>query len=134
MSFDVSNTSKINRQQLNEGLQKIAKADGEAEDIKEITDFVFKLDKNKDGSLDQREFIVAFMDRKLLCTNANLTTIFKEINKQNKSGLSKEDIKRALPVLASDNDMALEDMMSQMNCNAERRLQLAEFLRIMQFK
>ena len=69
---------------------------------------MLKFDINKSESLDQCEFIVAFMDREILCTDANLITIYKGINKNNKSGLSKDDLIRALQALAPDNDTTME--------------------------
>ena len=59
------------------------------------------MDKNKSDSIDQAEFIVAFMDRDFLCDKTNLTTMFKDINKKKTvSGISLADLKLALPALA----------------------------------
>ncbi len=59
------------------------------------------MDKNKSQSIEQSEFIVAFMDRDLMCDKTNLTIMFKDINKKKTaSGISLEDLKLALPALA----------------------------------
>ena len=70
------------------------------------------MDKNKNNIIEQPEFLVAFMDRDLICDQANLITIFKDINKKKLSGVSVADLKLALPALASENDTALHEMMS----------------------
>jgi hypothetical protein len=58
------------------------------------------MDKNMDDFIDQPEFVVAFMDRDLLCDKTNLTTMFKEINKKKSAtGVSLADLKLALPAL-----------------------------------
>jgi hypothetical protein len=93
------------------------------------------MDKNKSDFIDQPEFNVAFMDRDLLCDKTNLTTLFKDINKKNSdSGVSLTDLKLTLPALAYDNDIAINEMMSQFNLNAEKKITLDEFLKIMRFK
>jgi hypothetical protein len=48
------------------------------------------------------------MDRTVLCTNDNLTAIFKSISKNNNSGVSKDDILKALPGLVSYNNIIKE--------------------------
>ena len=59
------------------------------------------MDKNKSLSIEQSEFIVAFMDRDLMCDKTNLTIMFKDINKKKtSSGISLDDLKLALPALA----------------------------------
>ena len=70
------------------------------------------MDKNKNNIIEQPEFLVAFMDRDLICDQANLITIFKDINKKKLSGVSVADLKLALHALASENDTALHEMMS----------------------
>ena len=59
------------------------------------------MDKNKSDSIEPSEFIVALMDRDLLCDKTNLTIMFKDINKKKTaSGISLADLKLALPALA----------------------------------
>ena len=58
------------------------------------------MDKNKSKFIDQPEFMVAFMDRDLLCDKTNLTTMFKDIKKNKSTGVSLADLKLALPALA----------------------------------
>ena len=54
------------------------------------------------------EFIVAFMDRGLLCDEGNLTAIFNIIKKKGTELIGRDDLKLTLPVLSSENDINLE--------------------------
>lgn len=94
------------------------------DDADELTSFVLKMDKNNSSFIDFNEFIVAFMDRSLLVTKKSMTSIFNDIDKKKKKAISKEDLKLALPALASDNEMTLNLMMQQFNLDIERRITL----------
>ena len=62
------------------------------------------MDKHKNGFIDQHEFIVAFMDRGILCNENNLKATYRGINYNRNSGITLDDMKMTLPALALEND------------------------------
>ena len=87
------------------------------------------MDKNKNGSLSLSEFVVAFMDRDLLCTDANLTSLYKDFNKLINSGVTKNDIMRTLPSLNPK-----DDTFQNLNLTVDGKFELREFIRIMRYR
>jgi len=92
------------------------------------------MDKDKNGFLSQQEFIVAFMDRDLLCTEKNLEIFYRDFNKKLKQGnIFKEDIKLALPKL-DPNDDTLNNLNTITDKDGNERFEKKEFFRIMRYK
>ena len=134
--MDSTNTSKITREQLREGIRQIAiVADQLDLNIDELTNLAFKMDKNKNGSLSQPEFVVAFMNRKTLCTDENLKVIYKNFNR---AAVTKEDILNYLPSLdPKDDTLNNLNMITNNGMDSttdwKDRFRLSEFTRIMNY-
>ena len=95
---------------------------------------MFRMDKDKNQTLDSNEFIVAFLDRRILCNKTNMSVFFKEMDKKKQDALTLSDLKQALPALATDNQITLQQMMQQFNLDSQGRITLTEFNKIMIYK
>ena len=120
--IDTDHSGKIELKELENLITKIKPC---SMNLPEAMTLAKNLDKDRSGTIDFNEFLIAMYDRSALFNEQQLSEVFEFLDKDNSGFLEKEELKR---VLEGAESSEVEDLYEIIDLNHDSKISKKEFL------